>query len=665
VAPKKQLSVPRLELQASVLASRLAETILKEHKVRISKKFFWSDSQTALAWIHSDHRRYKQFVANRVSEILETTKIDEWHWIPGRLNVADIATKIQPGLDLTLEGPWFGGPEFLKLPENEWKMNEKMSVREDDNPNCLEERRAKKVCAISEKTQEFSIVDVERFSKWSKMIRVVGWVLRFIEVAKVEGDSKKKERRKLLGRPLSEIYGVVPTLKKMELVNAEKWVLKQAQSEMFLNEIALLIEKKPLPRGSFLSQLSPYLDAETGLIKMKGRIDATPHISDEFKRPIILSRNHPITQLLVRAYHERFYHQNAETVVNEIRQKFWIPQLRVAVKSCISNCQQCKNRRAIPQTPEESPLPFERLGIYEKPFTYTGVDFFGPLMVTVGRHHEKRYGVIFTCLTIRAVYIEIASSLDTDSCVMVVRNFMCRFGRPKVLWSDNGTNFHAADSELREELLKLDRKKLDEKTQSILPGDIKTEWKFNPPKSPHMGGAWERLIRSIKSVVYEVLKDKAPREEILRSFLIEAENVVNCRPLTYQPVDPDTHEAITPFHLLRRAGVVYPQGDFGEEEAIKKTWRNSQQLANSFWKRFVLEYLPDLTKRTKWYTDQRPIKEGDVVIICDEAGTRNCWEKGVVIELREGPDGKCRSATVRTARTTRLRPVSKLAILDV
>lgn len=105
-------------------------------------------------------------------------------------------------------------------------------------------------------------------------------------------------------------------------------------------------------------------------------------------------------------------------------------------------------------------LPDSRLGYQQPPFANTGVDYFGPILVRHGRKAEKRYGVLFTCLTMRAVHLEIAHSLDTDSCLMAVRRIMARRGRPANIWSDNGNNFVGAEKELREALKRLDSERI-------------------------------------------------------------------------------------------------------------------------------------------------------------------------------------------------------------
>lgn len=120
----------------------------------------------------------------------------------------------------------------------------------------------------------------------------------------------------------------------------------------------------------------------------------------------------------------RFCHRNNETVVNEVRQKFYIPCLRVTFRKAKKSCQRCKNKEAHPNPPQMADLPTSRLAIRFVPYSFVGIDFFGPIYVIVGRNRkEKRWGVLFTCLTIRAIHIEIASGLDTNSCILCINNF--------------------------------------------------------------------------------------------------------------------------------------------------------------------------------------------------------------------------------------------------
>lgn len=661
VAPRNYVSVPRLELEAARVGVCLADSILEEVTVQIHRKFFWTDSRTALAWIQSDHRRYNQFVANRVSRILETTTMAQWNWIAGRRNVADEATKRSTKIDLTPQGRWFSGPEFLLEPEQSWKPIEIQPTTDELRPMFI---------GVHGTGAIMKFLDVSRYSTWSRAWRVIGWIMRFkcsalkaVERRKSGSDRVLRSKR---APPSNSETQEIPPLTADELRAAEIYLLKMSQCQTFRREFRQLSSGQPIDRGSRLRRLSPYFDKETGLIRLKGRVDAAPHVSEEFKRPIILGRDHVVTDLIINYYHVKYGHQNAETIVNEIRQRFHISELRVAVKKIASKCLICRNKRATPQIPEMSPLPPERLTSFEKPFTYTGMDFFGHFWVTVGRHREKRWGVLFTCLTSRGVHIELVPSLDTDSCIMAIRNFMSRRGVVKIMFSDNGTNLRGAEAELRRAIQELDKSRLQTEGQHPLPQEIRTEWRFITPRAPHQGGAWERLVRSIKTALYATLKERSPKEEVLRNLLIEAENVVNSRPLTYQPLDPETLEALTPNHALQLSGMlITTPGKFEDEEFRRKRWRFAQQLIDEFWRRFVHEILPDMRTRSKWFEDQRPIKVDDIVLMMDESLPRNCWLKGRVTMLHPGQDGKTRSVTVKTQMGIYKRPVARLIVFDV
>ena len=106
-------------------------------------------------------------------------------------------------------------------------------------------------------------------------------------------------------------------------------------------------------------------------------------------------------------------------------------------------------------------LPAERLATDDPPFTNVGVDCFGPFITRSGRRQVKRYGCIFTCLTSRAIHIEVLDSMDTSSFVNTLQRFISRRGFPKLIWSDNGSNFVGAERELRESLQEWNQQTID------------------------------------------------------------------------------------------------------------------------------------------------------------------------------------------------------------
>ena len=140
VAPLRQLSIPRLELQGAVLRVRLCDSVIKELGSISSQTFYWCDSQTVLQWINSKSCKYHAFVAHRITEILENSVVNQWRHIPGELNPADDCSRGIPATHLTTQHRWFRGPDFLTQPENSWPST---GVINEPSPNDPEISPAK------------------------------------------------------------------------------------------------------------------------------------------------------------------------------------------------------------------------------------------------------------------------------------------------------------------------------------------------------------------------------------------------------------------------------------------------------------------------------------------------------------------------------------------
>ena len=173
-----------------------------------------------------------------------------------------------------------------------------------------------------------------------------------------------------------------------------------------------------------------------------------------------------------------------------MRNKYWIPTCRGIIRKIISNCLCCKRVNLRPKAQIMANLPKERLLIYGKPFASTGVDYFGPFLIkhsrTTRRNQAltKRYGVVYTCLTTRAIYLELAGDLSTDSFILSLRRFISRRSHVKIMKSDNGTDFAGAATKIKERLSILDQTKVE---NFLIMKDI--GWKFNLPLCPWMGGS--------------------------------------------------------------------------------------------------------------------------------------------------------------------------------
>ena len=196
---------------------------------------------------------------------------------------------------------------------------------------------------------------------------------------------------------------------------------------------------------------------------------------------------------------------------------------------------------------------------------------------------HKRYGALFTCLTTRAVHLELASDLSTDIFILALRRFIARRGKPKEILSDNGTNFIGANRELRKALQDLNQSKIQ-----TLMSNCGIVWKFNPPVNPWMGGSWEYLIKLSKRVLETVTSDKPYHEELLITILSEIECILNSRPLLPCSDDPNDFEALTLNNFLIKKFDNHSPGIFDTSpHEYRSKWKSVQRAVNLFWERFV------------------------------------------------------------------------------
>ena len=245
-----------------------------------------------------------------------------------------------------------------------------------------------------------------------------------------------------------------------------------------------------------------------------------------------------------------------------------------------------------------------------------------------------------------------------------MERFVNRRGYPSLIMSDNGTNFKGGERELREAIKELDQQKI---CQFARRKGFK--WQFNPPEAPHMGGAWERLVKSVKIALKIIMKNTLVDDFKLMTFFTEVEALVNSRPLTPISDDIEDLDALTPNHfLLGRASLnLTPCIIYDLKVQPRKRWKHVQQLSNHFWKRWTNEYLPMLTTRQKWKTTDvnNALKVGELVMVSDQNDLRGHWPLGRIIATFPGDDGVIRVVDVKTKNGVYRRPVTKLCSLDI
>ncbi|XP_074096713.1 uncharacterized protein LOC141525910 [Cotesia typhae] len=373
-----------------------------------------------------------------------------------------------------------------------------------------------------------------------------------------------------------------------------------------------------------------------------------------------------------------------------LRRQCWILGGRAPIKSFIQHCLVCARIRAVRTQQLMAPLPSSRV-TPSLVFETTGVDYAGPITLKTfqGRGAKKFKGwiAVFICFSTSAIHLEAVSDYSTEAFLKAFRRFSSRRGICKTLHSDCGTNFKGADNELKRLFSKATSE--SKELQRLLTNDG-TNWKFNPPGAPHMGGKWEAAVKSVKrhlqlsisetSFTFEdfstllaqveaVLNSRPPSFtfEDFSTLLAQVEAVLNSRPLSALSDDPEDLSALTPGHLIRGAALnSIPEPSLTSvNESRLSQFQRIQERFQQFWNRWSAECLSAHQSISKWRNQQDDIKLGSLVLITDERLPPSKWPLARIIQLHPGKDVLTRVVTLKTATSIFTRPIVKLALLPL
>ena len=665
-----RFSTARKELVALAMGSQCYDFCKSSLTLPIKKTCFWSDSTTVIHWCNTKTKELKVFVRRRVDLILRHSGGSLPNYVRSEDNSADIPTR---GLDM--EEPdqlekWKFGPSFLKGKETEWPDSGfvlNLPLSDEGKAELIKESVPVCVTEVKVLAEDQSPFMMESFKRCDTLWKALTKVKVMLKCAMVwtsglhdedlryeESSPSIQKCRNVLIR-ISQLHEMGEIIKLMKNGLTYEGAVKSIPKEnrkSWMNSI---------------KQYVPYLDKDQ-VLRVGGRLQESA-LDFKQKHPAFLPPKNCVSVLFLRAQHFLSAHLGPYHVLGELARVFGVFPVGGAgsVLEAVKDCFHCKVLRRKVAQQVMSTLPSYRVNAHQPVFCNVGIDYAGPFFVTLGRRTHKRWLCLFVCLATTAVRIQVAYSLSTDGFLNVLRRFLCSTGNvTQMIRSDNGTNFVGAANEMRKALKEFDT---SPKRKEYLSRRC-IEWEFGPPHSSHHGGIYERQIRTIRKIMLGLpeLTTRQPNDDELWTLFLEAEYIMNCRPLTKHaitstaPIRPlDVMFGVLPPRSQEEVNYISSPGD-----RLRKGYKFTQQIADGWWKRWIREYLIILQKRSKWTIPEKNLKVGDFVLIEGEATPSRCrYPFGIITDVKIDNDGNVRSATARMSDgRIRNRDIRKFVFLE-
>ncbi|GFT11074.1 integrase catalytic domain-containing protein [Trichonephila clavipes] len=639
VAPLKTLTIPRLELSAALLLSRLVKKVVPILQLSIHKIWMWTDSTIALAWIKTEPHKLKIFVSNRVAEIQALSKDYHWKHVSSKDSPADLISRGCNVDELLKNEMWFSGPD---LQTDEYEDNQLFP-----DPSYRDELKCAVTLSMTECSSTFYDELFNVTNNFIKLIRIFSFIFRFINNIKAK-ESCNKEKY----------------LTADEVKRSTEFLAKIAQLSEFKAEIDALKKGKGVSKTSKLKALDPFLD-ENSLLRVGGRL-CNADLPFEAKQQIIIPSKHKFTKLLFEHMHKKFFHIGAQGLVHQIRMQFWPINGKGIARKTVHDCIACFRQKHTGVDQLMGNLPSERV-TPSAPFLNSGVDFCGPFQIKFKNQRKgiflKVYVAIFVCLATKAIHLEAVTDLTTEAFIAALNRLCARRGRISTIMFDNATNFKGAAAELNR-FIKLICNKNETFANYFASEAI--QFKFIPPRSL-ISGFWEAGVKSFKHHLYRTLVNSKITFEDFETIIIQIEGILNSRPLVPLSDNINEYEVLTPEHfIIGRPISAIPEPtilDISDNRLSR--WQYTTKCVQTIWKRWKNDYLNHLQQRNKWQFEKNNVAVGCLVLLKENDLPPCKWTMARILEVIYGTGGKVRVIKLKTATGVLTRSISKICILPI
>ena len=603
------LTIPKGELESGALAADFGTMLRGIFEIPAESTYYWLDCKPALHWIKSPGRDLDATVARRAAHIREITNPAQWNHVPTELNPADLPSRGISADKLAKSSLWWHGPPFLQT--QEWP---RQTIPTEPTVELPGEDELGRIVCLGQVDQVLNrdpFTNASTFSQGARVVRVL--------LSKIRGTRV----------PLEDAF------KAWRIFDQKLWFTK------------IIKKLQTKPQIHFSGVLLTVVEGE---LVMTGRIRAAP-------RPL-LHKDSRLSLLWVKHCHEEELRHigGHKTLAAQCRETIWIWQGSGLFRRITNGCIRCRRTFPHPRPQAMAPLPPQRF--QSQPltvFAHTSLDYAGPWHTVQGRGKVRspRFLLLFCCMASRACALEMTYGETTDDTLMALQCFASRYRLPELIYSDNAAPLVAAGefmNNLRE-------------NRSDLPLNRawnNVKWRFSTPRASHTNGITESLIKSSKHAIRRTLHSAVLRDGMLRCVFAYVEDMLNQRPIAQLNNDPRDPDTLTPAKLMGRTqGPVAPDTDTRFRLANK--WRETNMLAQEFWRQFQREIVPEMEKAQKWWNVVPAPQPGDAVVVLKlDPHQGGDWPVGVVQEVHVGRDGLVRSATVLVRGTLYQRSLKHL-----
>ena len=667
------MTIPRAELFAANLNAQTGKVIShslgKYHKGTVKL----TDSQITLHWLNNKELPLKQWVRNKVIDTLRYSNKEQWYYVKSQDMPADIGTRKGSTIeDITENSVWKNGFLWMQNKSNEFPLKTYNEMKQECK-NASDEANEYVKCHTSHitykleevaKRYEFSnyIIDPNKYS-FEKVIRVLAMVYKFLDNCK---------------NTCVKVQSAAVTLNDYEIQKAMCYYFRKATQEVKQFQEKRSYEMISTEKDEILYYSGRILGTQSITCTTEMSKVMTDLCETTFCVPLV-EKYSPIAASIVDEVHwnhEIAKHSGNETVLRYTMKYAYIIGGRDIVKTIRKTCERCNFLQKRMLEVQMGPVSDHQLRI-APPFYVSQVDIAGPFKAY--SPHNKRntlkiWLVVFCCVVTSTTNVKVMKDYSTPSFIQAFIRLSCDVGYPKVLLIDEGSQLKKGCESMlisfRDTKMRLNR-------------DFHVEFDTCPVGGHYFHGKVERKIRSIRESLEKCMNSE--RLSILQWETLAAQvaNSLNNMPiaLTNSVSDLENADIITPNRLkLGRNNERSPIGELNVTSDPSKIISQNNSIFVAWFEAWVISYVPKLIEQPKWFSNDKDLKVGDVVLFLkNEKEICNDYQYGMIAKIENSKDGKARTVKVKyrncnenvdrfTTRPTRqlvmIHPVDELNIIQ-